>query len=56
MDAPLQGDTGGHIGAAPTHLHHTHLHHSIKRYHPSTCNPPMINGHIGRVPAIPFIV
>ena len=21
MDAPLQGDTGGHIGAAPTHLH-----------------------------------
>ena len=23
MDAPLQGDTGGHIGTAPTHLHHT---------------------------------
>ena len=23
MDAPLQGDTGGHIGAAPTHLHQT---------------------------------
>ena len=22
MDAPLQGDTGGHIGTAPTHLHH----------------------------------
>ena len=38
---------------------YTFLHHSIKRHHPSTCNPPMINGHIGhigRVPAIPFIV
>ena len=23
MVAPLQGDTGGHIGAAPTHLHQT---------------------------------
>ena len=23
MDAPLQGDTGGHIGTAPTHLHQT---------------------------------
>ena len=22
MDAPLQGDSGGHIGIAPTHLHH----------------------------------
>ena len=22
MNAPLQGDTGGHIGTAPTHLHH----------------------------------
>ncbi|WP_159442848.1 hypothetical protein [Segatella oulorum] len=22
MDAPLQGDTGGHTGAAPTNLHH----------------------------------
>ena len=43
MDAPLQGDTGGHTGAAPTKLHHTFLHHSIKRHHPSTCNPPMIN-------------
>ena len=56
MDASLQGDTGGHIGTAPTHLHHTHLHHSIKRHHPSTCNPPMINGHIGRVPAKSFII
>ena len=23
MDAPLQGDTGGHTGAAPTNLHQT---------------------------------
>ena len=22
MDAPLWGDTGGHTGTAPTHLHH----------------------------------
>ena len=44
MDAPLWGDTGGHTGTAPTKLHHTHLHHSIKRHHPSTCNPPIING------------
>ena len=35
---------------------YTFLHHSIKRHHPSTCNPPMINGHFGRVPATPFIV
>ena len=40
MDAPLQGDTGGHTGTAPTNLHHAFLHHSIKRHHPSTCNPP----------------
>ena len=25
MDAPLWGDTGGHIGTAPTHLHHIFL-------------------------------
>ena len=56
MDAPLQGDAGGHAGTAPTKLHHTHLHHSIKRHHPSTCNPPMINGHFGRVPTIPFTI
>ncbi|WP_262502883.1 hypothetical protein [Segatella oulorum] len=40
MDAPLRGDTGGHTGTAPTKLHHAFLHHSIKRHHPSTCNPP----------------
>ena len=47
MDAPSRGDTGGHTGTAPTKLHHTFLHHSIKRHYPSTCNPPMINGHFG---------
>ena len=26
MDAPLQGDTGGHIGTAPTNLHHIFPH------------------------------
>ena len=26
MDAPLQGDTGGHTGAAPTKLHHIFPH------------------------------
>ena len=26
MDAPLQGDTGGHTGAAPTNLHHIFPH------------------------------
>ena len=25
MDAPLWGDTGGHIGTAPTNLHHIFL-------------------------------
>ena len=43
MDAPLQGDTGGHTGTAPTKLHHT-------------LQSAMINGHFGHVPAIPFIV
>ena len=56
MDAPSQGDTGGHTGTAPTHLHHTHLHHSIKRHHPSTCNPPITNGHFARVPTTPLII
>ena len=56
VDAPLQGDTGGHTGTAPTKLHHAFLHHSIKRNHPSTCNPPITNGHFGHVPAKLFII
>ena len=35
---------------------YTFLHHSIKRHHPSTCNPPMIDAHFGCVPAKPFII
>ena len=46
MDAPLQGDTGGHTGTAPTNLHHicpripykqnNHLH----TIHPNDTNRP----------------
>ncbi|WP_040560708.1 hypothetical protein [Segatella oulorum] len=52
MDAPLQGDTGGHIGTAPTKLHHifpgnpiqTKFHPCAihpKRNQPSMCNPSL---------------
>ena len=30
MDAPLWGDTGGHTGTAPTHLHHIFPHNSTQ--------------------------
>ena len=30
MDAPLQGDTGGHTGTAPTHLRYTFTHRGWK--------------------------
>ena len=49
MDAPLQGDTGGHTGTAPTNLHHifpriphkqnNHLH----AIHPNGANRPTRN-------------
>ena len=53
-DAPFWGDTGGHIGAAPTHLHHIFPRNSTqtkfrpcvihpKRNQPSMCNPPKRN-------------
>ncbi|WP_159442839.1 hypothetical protein [Segatella oulorum] len=45
MDAPLQGDTGGHTGAAPTKFHHAF-----------PCNLPIINDHFGRVPTKPIII
>ena len=52
MDAPLWGDTGGHTGTAPTHLHHIfprnptqtkyHLRTIYpKRNQPSMCNPSL---------------
>ena len=49
MDAPLWGDTGGHTGAAPTHLHHIfpHIPHKQNNYlHailPKRNQPPMRN-------------
>ena len=45
-DAPLQGDTGGHIGAAPTHLHHIFPRNPPKQnnhsraIHPNDINRP----------------
>ena len=39
MDAPLQGDTGGHTGTAPTKLHHTlQCAHSQQSLRPRSCN------------------
>ena len=52
----LAGRHGRAHRPAPTKLHHAFLHHSIKRHHPSTCNPPITNRHFGRVPAIPSII
>ena len=43
MDAPLQGDTGGHTGTAPTHLHHIFPHNPTQTKEPFTCNPPKGN-------------
>ena len=54
MDAPLQDDTGGHTGTAPTKLHHIFPRNPIqtkfrpcaihpKRNQPSMCNPPLPN-------------
>ena len=42
-DAPLQGDTGGHIGTAPTKLHHIFPHNPTQTKEPFTCNPPKGN-------------
>ena len=52
VNTSLQGDTGGHIGTAPTKLHHIFPRNSIqtkfrpcaihpKRNQPSMCNPPL---------------
>ncbi|MFC2776152.1 MAG: hypothetical protein ACFN4J_07360, partial [Segatella oulorum] len=40
MDAPLQGDTGGHTGAAPTNLHQTPLPAIISHVCPSASTSP----------------
>ena len=43
MDAPLWDDTGGHIGAAPTHLRHIFPHNPTQTKEPFTCDPPKGN-------------
>ena len=43
MDAPLQGDTGGHTGTAPTKLHHIFPRNPTQTKEPFTCNPPKGN-------------
>ena len=48
MDAPLWGDTGGHIGTAPTNLHHIfpHIPHKQNNHlhtiHPKETNRPCV--------------
>ena len=43
MDAPLQGDAGGHTGTAPTHLHHIFPRNPTQTKEPFTRNPPKGN-------------
>ena len=43
MDAPLWGDTGGHTGTAPTHLHHIFPHNPTQTKEPFTRNQPKRN-------------
>ena len=49
MDAPLQGDAGGHTGTAPTNPHHSfpHIPHKqnnhLRAIHPKRNQPPMCN-------------
>ena len=46
MDAPLQGDTGGHTGTAPTSLHQTPLPRNLPRFCPSAEPLPAIISHV----------
>ena len=43
MDAPLQGDTGGHTGTAPTNLHHIFPRNPTQTKEPFAHNPPKRN-------------
>ena len=45
MDAPLQGDTGGHTGTAPTNLHQTPLPRNLFAFCPSASTSPATLGH-----------
>ena len=59
MDAPLQGDTGGHTGTAPTSLHQTPLPRNLPRVCPSAESLPATLGHgatremVGAAPVCP---
>ena len=59
MDAPLQGDTGGHTGAAPTTPHQTPLSRNLPRFSPSAEPLPLTLGHgatremVGAAPVCP---
>ena len=44
-DAPLQGDTGGHIGTAPTSLYQTPLPRNLPQFSSSGNTSPAILGH-----------
>ena len=43
MDAPLQGDMGGHTGTAPTTLRNIFPRNPSKQHQPPTHNPPKRN-------------
>ena len=47
MDAPLQGDTGGHTGTAPTKLRYTSAYNPPKRYQLHKRDAYTIHTHIG---------
>ena len=59
MDAPLQGDAGGHTGTAPTSLHHAPLPRNLPRFSPSAEPLPVTLGHgairemVGAAPVCP---
>ena len=54
MDAPLQGDAGGHTGTAPTNLHQTPLPRNLPRFCPSAEPLPATFAHETRKVA-PFM-
>ena len=56
MDAPLQGDTGGHTGTAPTKLHHIFPHNSTQTKQPFTHNPPNDINRSMRNPSLPISI
>ena len=56
MDAPLQGDTGGHTGTAPTNLHHIFPRNPIQtKFHPCAIHPKR-NQLSTRNPSLPISI